>query len=135
MKHFKFVFWCHKKFINAEFENEQFANATDKPKHACAVQAPLSDVSTGSHQSGSPRAKSFSSDNSGDQILLRKKIENPHTLDGQKLVTSDLPCSDDEDIEHWELWEYIRSWNDDGKTEISAPELRIGSAGAAVPYC
>ena len=41
----------------------------------------MSDHSTGTHESESPKAKSFSSDICGDQLTLRKNLDN--TVDEQ----------------------------------------------------
>ena len=66
--------------ISARLENERFANEAATKKMSTAVKpsanlSAMSDNSTGTHDSESPKAKSFSSDDSGEQVPLRKKAE------------------------------------------------------------
>ena len=67
-------------------------------RQPCAVQTPFSEGSTGTHNSDSPCAKSFNSDESVDLINPRKKIDDHYTSNGQKLETCDHTSSDEEEL-------------------------------------
>ena len=75
------VFAGDPSVISARLENERFANDALRKKlnttgKASATLSAMSDNSTGTHDSGSPKVKSFTSEDFGDRLPLKNNLEN-----------------------------------------------------------